>query len=454
MLLTLTTTHRPATDLGYLLHKNPGRAHQADLAFGRATVVFPERSEERCTAALVIEVDPVGLVRGPGRADQYVNDRPYVASSYLCVALKGLFSTAMSGRSKDRPDLAQTPIPLEAALPCVPCRGGERLLRLLFEPLGYEVEARRLPLDDRFPEWGESALFELKLRATVTLQSLLNHLYVLIPVLDRDKHYWLDRTEVDKLLRAGAGWLADHPAQEAIVRGYLERSAHLTRDALARLNSEEGEPDADDESSQPVSEPKERLHDQRLAVAEDALAASGATRVLDLGCGDGKLLARLIRNKQFKEIVGMDVSLAWLERAERRLKLDRLPPSQAERIKLIHGSLVYRDRRLEGFDAAAIVEVVEHLDPERLAAFERSVFEFSRPVTVVLTTPNREHNAVYRMEEGAMRHTDHRFEWDRAEFRAWCERVAGAHDYEFEIRPVGPEDEEHGAPSQMAVFRR
>lgn len=454
MLLTLTTTHVPATDLGYLLHKNPGRAHEANLTFGRATVVFPEQSEDRCTAALVLEVDSVGLVRGPGRYDQYVNDRPYVASSYLCVALKNLFSTAMAGRCKDRPELAQTPIPLEAALPCLPCRGGEGLLRLLFEPLGYEVEARRLPLDEQFPEWGESALFDVRLRATVTLQALLNHLYVLIPALDRDKHYWLDRNEVDKLLRAGEGWLQDHPARESIVRAYLERSSHLTREALARLSTQDGDPDPDAEPEEPVAPPTVRLHDQRLTAAVEALLASGASRVLDLGCGDGKLLALLLGQKQFKEIVGMDVSLAWLERAERRLKLDRLPPAQAQRIRLIHGSLVYRDRRLEGFDAAAIVEVVEHLDPERLAAFERSVFEFARPRTVVLTTPNREHNAVFGMEAGAMRHSDHRFEWSRAEFQAWCSRVAETHGYAFEIRPVGTEDAEHGPPSQMAVFSR
>lgn len=450
MLLTISTTHRPATDLGYLLHKNPGRVHQADLSFGRATVLYPEQTEERCTAALVLEVDAVGLVRRKGGFDQYVNDRPYSASSYLCVALKGLFATAMAGRSKDRPELADTAIALEAALPCVPCRGGERFLRNLFEPLGYELETRQLPLDEKFPEWGESRLFELRLRATVRLRELLNHLYVLLPVLDRDKHYWLDANEVDKLLRAGEGWLDGHPAREAIVRGYLARSAQLAREALARL-SEHDDPEPDAEPEAP--EATVRLHDQRLDAVADALAQIGAAKVLDLGCGDGKLLARLIQNKQFRQIVGMDVSLESLQRAERRLRIAEMP-ALAERVGLLHGSLVYRDRRLEGFEAAAVVEVVEHLDPERLAAFERSVFEFARPQTVVLTTPNREYNAAYGMDEGAMRHADHRFEWDRAEFQAWCAQVGESYGYEFELRPVGPEDEAHGPPSQMAVFRR
>lgn len=454
MILTLTTTHTPATDLGFLLHKNPERMHVANLPFGTATVVYPERTLDRCTAAIILEIDAVGQVRGPGRFDQYVNDRPYVASSYLCVAIKRLFSTAMAGRCKERPELATTPIQLEAHLPAVPCRAGDVLLRRLFEPLGYHVAVTQIPLDAQFPEWGVGHLFDVRLTATIPLRDLLNHLYVLIPVLDRDKHYWLDRTEVEKLLRAGDGWLQDHPARESIVRGYLERSPHLTRDALARLSTQDGDPEPDGEPDADATEPALRLHELRLAAAEEVLLASGAARVLDLGCGDGKLMTRLVSQKQFREIVGMDVSLAYLQRASRRLKLENAPPKVRERVKLLHGSLVYRDRRLEGFDAAAVVEVIEHLDPERLIAFERTVFEFARPRTVVITTPNQEHNAAYGMEEGQMRHTDHRFEWTRAEFEAWCNRVSETFQYGFVIQPVGPEAESVGAPSQMAVFSR
>jgi 3' terminal RNA ribose 2'-O-methyltransferase Hen1 len=160
MLLTLTTTHNPATDLGYLLHKNPATLHSFELSFGKAHVFYPEATAERCTAALLLDVDPVGLVRGKrgqhegGTLDQYVNDRPYVLSSFLSVAMGRAFGTAMSGRSKGRQELADLPIPLSANLTVVACRAGEGLIRELFEPLGYSVVAQQHPLDERFPAWG------------------------------------------------------------------------------------------------------------------------------------------------------------------------------------------------------------------------------------------------------------------------------------------------------------
>lgn len=197
------------------------------------------------------------------------------------------------------------------------------------------------------------------------------------------------------------------------------------------------------------------LNEQRLGAVMAAVRGSGGRRVLDLGCGEGKLLRELLKDQQFEEIVGMDVSIRSLETARDRLKLDRMPERQAARIKLIHGSLIYRDRRLEGFDAAAVVEVVEHLDPPRLASFERAVFEFARPGTVVLTTPNREYNVTWE-NVGAerFRHPDHRFEWTRAEFQDWAEGVADRHGYTVRFLPIGPVDETLGSPTQMAVFRR
>jgi len=149
------------------------------------------------------------------------------------------------------------------------------------------------------------------------------------------------------------------------------------------------------------------------------------------------------------------VSIRTLETARDRLKLDRLPERQAARIKLIHGSLIYRDRRLEGFDVAAVVEVVEHLDPPRLSAFERAVFEFARPAAVVLTTPNREYNVTWEnVGVARLRHPDHRFEWTRQEFRDWAEGVARRHGYGVRFLPIGPEDEVLGSPTQMAVIER
>jgi 3' terminal RNA ribose 2'-O-methyltransferase Hen1 len=149
------------------------------------------------------------------------------------------------------------------------------------------------------------------------------------------------------------------------------------------------------------------------------------------------------------------VSIRALEGAERRLKFDRLPDRQAERIKLIQGSLMYRDQRLEGFDAATVVEVIEHLDPPRLAAFERVLFGFARPKFVVLTTPNREYNVMWEsLPAGQFRHGDHRFEWTRDEFQTWANRVALQHQYRVRFVAVGPEDASLGSPTQMGVFER
>jgi 3' terminal RNA ribose 2'-O-methyltransferase Hen1 len=463
MLLTITTTHQPATDLGYLLAKNPARLHSFELAFGRTHVFYPEAGEQRCTIALLLDIDPVGLVRGRGQGsgllDQYVNDRPYVASSFLSVAIAEVFGSALNGRSRERPELAATPIPLEATLPALLARGGADVVRRLFAPLGYTLEIAEHPLDPQFPEWGASRVVSLTLRGTIRLADLLTHLYVLVPVLDATKHYYFGEDEIEKLLRRGEGWLALHPERELITGRYLKRPP-LVRAALERLVAEE-EPAAIEEATEETTEPspaeqrRQSLHQQRLAAVLEQLRQSGARSVLDLGCGEGRLLRLLLAERQFERILGMDAAYRALETARDRLRLDRLPPAQAQRLMLIQGSLLYRDARLSGFDAAAVVEVIEHLDPARLAAFERVVFEFARPSTVVLTTPNAEYNVRFpTLTAGTFRHADHRFEWSRAEFQAWAERVAIAHGYQMAISPVGPADPEVGAPSQLAVFSR
>ena len=466
MLLTITTTRQPATDLGYLLHKNPARLHSFPLSFGQAHVFYPEATNDRCTAALLLDVDPVGLVRnrkGPagegGTLDQYVNDRPYVASSFLSVAISRVLGSALGGRSKNRPELAATPMPLQAKISVLPCRGGEAFLRRLFEPLGYQIIAERHPLDTTFPEWGESAYYTVELNGEVSLQDLLTHIYVLVPVLDNEKHYWVGDDEVEKLLRHGEGWLASHPEKEEITRRYLKYRRDLAKDALARLVDEETpEPDvaqAVHDSEEEAVERSLNLNEQRLNAVVAALKSADAKRVLDLGCGEGKLLRVLLKERSFTEIVGVDVSHRSLQMAQDRMRLERMPSQQQERIKLIQGSLMYRDKRLAGFDAAAVVEVIEHLDQPRLAAFERVLFEFAKPGTVVLTTPNVEYNVRFEsLPAGTFRHKDHRFEWTRDQFRQWAQSIAHTHSYAVRFLPVGPEDSAVGAPTQMAIFEK
>lgn len=460
MLLTVTTTHRPATDLGFLLHKHPDRVQTFAVPFGEAHVFYPEAGKERCTAALLLDIDPVGLVRrGRGTSSfalaDYVNDRPYVASSFLSVALVNVFKSAMAGTCKGHEELAASAIALEAWLPAVPARGGESLVRRLFEPLGYDVQTTPIALDPSFPEWGDSRHVGLRLTGELRLADLLNHLYVLLPVLDDDKHYWVDEAEIEKLLRRGEGWLGPHPERALIVRRYLKQQARLYFPALAQLDEAPPAAElADDPGREEQLEERVSLRDQRLGSVLSVLKASGARRVLDLGCGAGALLERLIRD-DYELIVGADVSVRALEQAARRLKLDGMHDAQRRRISLLHSPLTYRDKRLAGFDAAALVEVIEHLDPPRLAAAEQNVFGSARPGTVVVTTPNAEYNVRWEtLPAGQLRHPDHRFEWTRGEFAAWAQGVAGRHGYAVRHLPVGPEDPEVGPPTQLAVFSR
>lgn len=466
MLLTITTTHKPASDLGYLLHKHPDRFQTQKITRGEAHVFYPEVSDERCTVALLVELDPVELVRGKATGDrqqfslqQYVNDRPYVASSFMSVAILKAFRTAMSGTCEGRQELADAAIPLEAHVSMVPCRGGLGLLGQLFEPLGYEIDAVPHPLDEKFPEWGESPYMTVTLRHTIQLSKLLTHLYVLLPVLDDAKHYFVSKDEVETLLRRGEGWLDEHPARDLITRRYLKHRFSLTQAALEQLVAEDA-PRADEAEEEHQLEEAQieaqiSLNEQRMGAVAAAIKQTGAARVLDLGCGEGKLLAMLMQDRDYRELVGMDVSPRVLESAARKLRLEDMPRMQRERLTLMQGSLMYRDERLKDFDAAAVVEVIEHLDAPRLAAFERVVFEHAKPANVIVTTPNREYNSMWEsLPAGEFRHKDHRFEWSREEFQTWASGVADRFGYSVQFIPIGPEDAAVGSPTQMGVFSR
>ncbi|WP_018656779.1 3' terminal RNA ribose 2'-O-methyltransferase Hen1 [Actinomadura flavalba] len=609
MLLTISTTAPPATDLGFLLHKHPDRVQRFDRAFGTAHVFFPDAAPERCTAALLLEVDPVGLVRTRARntpdfsLGQYVNDRPYAASSLLASAMAGVFRTAMRGRCDARPELAAAALPLEITLPSLPCRGGPERAERFFGPLGWDVTATTVPLDPAFPDWGDSRHLNLTLRGELRLADALNQLYVLLPVLDEAKHYWLAPDEVDKLLRAGTGWLTAHPERGPITRRYLNDRHTLVRTAFARLadtddTTEEtldpttldedptpddtaptaaaaigaptditpapdaaaiaiapGAPDTaapdtaapdtadaaaaadaaapdDDEASgatdaAAVGAPADiaaapgtalaaaiapgaavgapdadaaaadadaavpadigaaasdaapaadadaasdtgsasgavggvagrevvavSLAERRLGAVVAVLRREDAARVIDLGCGGGKLVARLLQDDFFTCVAATDVSWRALEAADRRLRRGRREGGRVADV--FQSALTYADERYKGYDAAVLMEVIEHVDPPRLGAVEDVVFGDARPRVVVVTTPNAEYNVRYEGLTG-FRHADHRFEWTRAEFAAWAGRVAAAHGYRVRFEGVGDDDERVGAPTQMGVFTR
>jgi 3' terminal RNA ribose 2'-O-methyltransferase Hen1 len=477
VLLTVTTTREPATDLGYLLVKHPDRVHSFDVSTGTAHLFFPEAEPHRCTAALLLEVDPRRLAAGSREGftlGQFVNDRPYAASSLLAAALNRVLRTAMRGESDERPEMAATALPLRMRIPVLRCRGGADLAERLFAPLGWTVRADAVPLDETFPAWGPSRYLDLTLTGEVRLADALNQLYVLLPVLDDAKHYWVSPDEVDKLLRAGTGWLAAHPAKDLITRRYLAHNRGLAAHALGELaaaelaaaerlaevddapapDSVDAEPPtaADEEAQLPEPAKRIPLAEQRRRAVLAALAETAPARVLDLGCGSGALLADLVRERRHTEIVGVDVSPSVLRMAERRLRLDRLPERQRDRVRLWQSALTYTDDRLVGYDAAVLMEVIEHVDLPRLPAVAASVFGHARPARVIVTTPNVEYNVRFPDMTSPLRHGDHRFEWTRAEFAAWCTGTAARYGYRVEARGVGEDDPEVGPPTQMAVF--
>ena len=290
---------------------------------------------------------------------------------------------------------------------------------------------------------------------------MLRHVYVLIPVFDFRKHYWVGEDEVEKLLTHGEGWLENHPEKDFIARRYFKKICRLFRLALDRLdNGEGGASDAGEPESASGTEAEGgapemfplSLNNLRLQAVLGEIKASGAESVIDLGCGEGHLLQLLIKEKSFSAIAGTDVSAAVLDRAAERLKLDRLDEARRRRISLFQSSLTYRDKRLKGYDAAALVEVIEHLDENRLAALTANVFGAGFK-TIIITTPNIEYNVNYPgLAAGRFRHPDHRFEWTRARFRKWCGALAAAYGCAVRYEDIGQWDETRGTPTQMGVF--
>jgi 3' terminal RNA ribose 2'-O-methyltransferase Hen1 len=459
MLLLLTSTSAPARDLGYILRKHPDRLQSFSLPFGEAHVFYPEADHDRCTAALMLDIDPVGLVRGRatatetgGLVEAYVNDRPYAASSFLSVAIARVLGAALGGRC-DNEELASRDIRLTATIS--PVRGAEDDLPVtLFSPLGYEVTVTPLPEPDGTIS---KSYVSLMLSAHTTVQKLLTHLYVLIPVLDGSKHYWVGDEEVEKLFRFGESWLPTHPDRELITRRYLKRAPDLARAAVARLvelddSVDDASPETRVEREEALERPL-RLQERRLAAVAGVIRDAGVKSVADIGCGEGDLLAELARDARLLRLVGVDVSFRELERAKERLSRTNMQISSRERIELFQSSVLYWDERLRGVEAITLLEVIEHVDEGRLGSLERIVFGEIKPKIAVITTPNREYNASFtRLRAGAMRHPDHRFEWNRAQFTAWGERVARGNGYTVRFAPIGDVDPVLGAPTQMAVF--
>ncbi|MFQ4150194.1 3' terminal RNA ribose 2'-O-methyltransferase Hen1 [Arthrobacter sp. LAPM80] len=335
-------------------------------------------------------------------------------------------------------------------------RDGHDLAQRLFAPLGWTIEQRPIPLDPDYHLWDDSRYSSLVLTGMVPLHAALRQLYVLLPVLDDSKHYWVTEDESKKLVRQGEGWLPGHPERGLISHRYLAHQQDLVAVADARIAGETYVPAENTTAPSPsTGAPAQPLRVQRAEAVMTALKDCGAHQVVDVGSGSGALLRRMQEDRFFTRILGTDVSAHPLEQAARAMNLDELADTDKARIGLLHSSVLYRDERIEGFDAMVLMEVIEHIEPSRLSALEDSIFAGAAPPTVIVTTPNAEYNHLYlALAEGSLRHDDHRFEWTRAEFAQWAEAVAERQGYGVEYRPVGEASVSAGAPTQMAIFRK
>lgn len=459
--LSIATTRPNASDLGFLLYKHPDRVFRSDDTRNRlvkAVGFYPEVSSDRCEFVLLVAVDPVERVRGlawNGGIAQYVEPLPFLASSHLAQALSLCLRSAMNGiaSSKDPETdaklkaLAAEKWPLEIKV--TPVRSSPAMIRRMFEPLGWKVDVESTALEvdgSKYPD----ALHTIVLCGDQTVSDALTQLYVLLPALDPARHYFYGDNEVDKFVAKSQNWLDGHPARDLIVGRYLSKSKELQTAAKSLLDGEPNTTVIEEKSG----DAEESAHDQRHRRIVDLVATIGATRIADLGCGEGRLLARLTALPGKLEIVGVEPALADLDKA--RKLLSRNPGRLMDpRVTLKHGSILYADKSLKGFDVAILSEVIEHIDEERLDHAERCVFGAMNPAMVIVTTPNSDFNVAFPLLEGRLRHNDHRFEWGRKDAEAWCQRVAAQYGYTFEIDGVGGFDntiQQH--LSHLIIFRK
>jgi SAM-dependent methyltransferase len=402
MLLTLQSPEPLDPGFAHLTGNDPPAMRTFDLPEGRAHLF---RTGVH-SAALILESE----LPTPAEAPSPPAQATYAAGALLGSALDRIVDSASVPES-DAPRL------IEVRLPALWSPAGETIFTRLFAPLGYRVDAARLPPGPEQPWAGKSPYCSVGLSGRHRLGDVLGHLSVLLPLVDGRPRGMSDG-HAAVLWEKGRAWLETHPEREVLERLLLRRPS--------------------------TGDGHERRHEAVLA----ALKECGARRVLDLGCGVGTLLQRLLEEPRFEEVVGVEVARRELAEAASRMVDDG-------RGRVLHGSLAYRDARLAGFDAAALVEVVEHLDPPQLASLEGAVWEVARPGTVVVTTPNVEYNSLFENYRGGrLRHPDHRFEWTRHEFHTWARAVAARHGYTVRFGAAGPEDARVGPLTQMAVFER
>jgi 3' terminal RNA ribose 2'-O-methyltransferase Hen1 len=436
------------------LAKNPYNLYDRDEKSNRVRLVYTVFNEKQAEAVIFVSPDPVELVRNSPNAfdiTQYINDREFVVSSLFCSYIRKALGTALNGKPKeDYVEWVDHPFDLQISFGPVASHLSDQKIEELFQPLGYSIHIERGETKYSFELKQKSSARFINVKGHVTVQQALRHLFILIPVIDNYKHYFIDEREIEKLERYGEGWLDEHPLREYIIRQSL-RFSELIHKVQIPLSIDEEELSKNEVEKEESPEPKVRLNELRYqAIVEKVKSLSLKDNIVDLGSGEGKLSVRLGEIPGVKEILAVEPSenaqLRAIERFEKVSKNQHyVSPTP------VLGSLFYYDDRLLNKDVMILCEVIEHIDEYRLSSIMKTIFSEYQPKIIIVTTPNREYNAVYEMDE-AMRHTDHRFEWTRREFKSKCETWIENVPYSMETEGIGQEHEEHGHPTQMCTF--
>ncbi|MFN8672328.1 MAG: 3' terminal RNA ribose 2'-O-methyltransferase Hen1 [Candidatus Sericytochromatia bacterium] len=461
MLLSITCEDKNCQELSWILHKRPDKIQSFPIISGNAYVFYPEYSDNKVKVCLALDIDTINLVRklrlpvASYALQHYVNDKPYTASSFMSSAIANVFSSALNGICKEKPEIVDLILPLEVEISVLKVLGGEALIKRLFEPLGYQIEVESFNLDEDFKNWGKSRYYKIKLKNNITIKELLSHLYVLIPVFDMDKHFYIGTTEVESFLKKGDKWLQIHPEKGAIVRRYFKNLGKYSNLVLNRLNDSLENTYQEMEIPKEIKEKKESLQKIRLNTVLEKLENLYTTSVVDIGCGEGMLLKLLKSKKRFEKICGTDVMYQNLLIAKDKLDLEETTTHRADRIKLFQSSILYKDERLKEYETVCLIEVIEHIEEDRLDSLEEILFGYLNPKYAIISTPNAEYNAVYMPENPTnFRHDDHRFEWNRDQFRQWVNKICEKFSYSAEFFDIGDVHEKLGTPTQAVIFKR
>jgi 3' terminal RNA ribose 2'-O-methyltransferase Hen1 len=447
MQLSIKVTGQGAGVVSHLISKNPHNLYERNEKGHTVRLVYTTSSEEETEFLLYVVPDPIELVRNSPdlyNITQYINDREFAVSSLFCSFIRTALGTALNGKPKEEyRSWVDHELQLELRFGPLASSLSDKQIQQLFEPLGYKIGI----------DYGDFTVFKekstaryLTIKGTKTLQTSLRHVFVLIPVLDDYKHYFIDEREVEKLERYGEGWLEFHPLADLIIKRSLR-----FRDVIAKSNFKVS--DEKDLNFRNKAPSKPRLNDMRYeAIVKQVQSLTNKSTVIDMGAGEGKLSVQLGFIPGIQEILAVEPSQREHIRAKERFEKAKqiegfLEPS------LLWGSLFYTDDRLRNKDVMILCEVIEHINEDRLPGIMELIFRENRPRTFLITTPNQEYNAIYDLGEN-MRHNDHRFEWSREEFQNRCQNWIANVPYSVVFAGIGEEQEPYGFPTQMAIFSR